>query len=174
VSGTATIEQPTASPSQQPTAAPSAACGDGLDRLAITADIRHPSIRAGQTVTYAVRLKSTVKNAALELKGLALRVVLPEGARYRMGKVLPRAGQAEWKRNGNHVPKVMANMLTWPLSSLGRSNKRTFLLKIATDHSLSSSTLTIGAFVFQPGASGTPICTLYAKNATVGVRPKGH
>lgn len=133
-----------------------AACGP--KGVAIAARTHRRRVHAGQTFTYSVKISSTNGKADLDLEGLALNVVLPEGARYSKGKAKSRAAYP--------APVVINNTVTWPLSS---SAKAVFLMKVMTYHTATLPSLTLTAYVAQISGQAVPICPLYAKNVTVQV-----
>ena len=137
--------------------------------MIITASASRRRVRPSRTFLYRVGLRSPTKKGTLNLQGLALQVVLPNGTQYSKGKTFPKRG---WKTQGQGpvVPVLINNTVTWPLSTLGGVNKRKFIMQIKTSFGVPTpSSLTLGAFVYQLSGAGLQVCPLHANNVTVAV-----
>ncbi len=156
-----------------------AACTDGIQNLAIAAQASHRRVRAGKSFKYRVILRGSTKKSKLELKGLVLRVLLPEGTRYSKGIVYPKLrkpskghgkgfGKGFGKgKYGKPTPVLLNNTVTWPLTGMGGVKKRYFIMKVVTDRDLPPSSLTLAASVFEDSEAGLSVCPRAANPVTV-------
>ena len=124
------------------------------------------SVRPGQTFKYRVTLRSQTAGAPLDLDGLVLRVLLPEGTRYSKGKAVPKP--APW-RSKYLAPALVNHTVVVPLSPLSGRIKRALVMQLRTNRSMPASSITVVANIYQPSGAGLSICPRYANNVTLAV-----
>lgn len=144
-----------------------AACGAA--DMSVGAQAKDRRVKPGKVLTYRVALRSPTKKGTLDLEGLALRVVLPDGTRYVKGTINL---QPKGRKRREWGPKINDNTVTWQLSALSWGSRMArFTMAIRVDPHLQSGTaLTLQAFVFQDSGSDLPICSQYANNVTVAIK----
>lgn len=144
-----------------------AACGAA--DVSVGAQAKDKRVKPGKAFAYRVALRGLTKKGTLDLEGLALRVLLPDGTRYVKGTIKPQPKGGKRRQWG---PEVDDNTLTWPLSALGGGIRTArFSMAILVDpHMRRGTALTLQASVFQASGSDLPICPQYANNVTVAVK----